>query len=86
MTTLNVLTAARALLADHWTSACPRHNREEYCIITATSAAALGEEFYQPAIRVLVELAPMPLTKFNATHTQTDVLALFDRAIASVQA
>jgi hypothetical protein len=81
MQTLQVLQEARQLIQDHWTPDCPRYGEDEYCIITALTAASGRHEGYVASVQIVKSLTSQSLPAFNKSHSHEEVLALFDRAI-----
>ena len=90
-TILGALREARALYA-----ASPSHVGGDamlprpgtHCVITALNAVAVDNDYWDAyvAIRRAADVPDGGVVDWNATHTTAEVLAAFDRAIATLEA
>lgn len=99
MDTAQILKDARALIADekNWTQDKVARDRRGYsvspesrravcfCAIGALRKTCVDDDSLIYARDVLRDVAKIPITEFNDTHTHAEVIALFDRAIARAE-
>jgi hypothetical protein len=82
MTTKEILVKARALISDseHWSKEDAIQG-PAYCALGALWMAMEPGETLDPLLQVF-HMQPSDLIAFNDSRTHTEVLALFDKAIA----
>ncbi len=97
MTTLETLKQARALIAKGWTQGAMARDKwgvresawspcaASFCAIGAVRRACGPAHEIRDGTRALEERCKIPLEDFNDSHTQAEVLALFDRTIAELE-
>lgn len=88
MTAAELLTAARDLYASAPSHAAPKDDVEEgtHCVVTAVYTSCTDMATYREAMSALRDsVQDATVIHYNASHTTEEVVAVFNRAIQSVQ-